>query len=181
MILIEVRNQVQRREFLNLPKRLFRKDPNWISPLDNDVEAVFDPEKNIFFTHGVCTCWLKNIDSQKDSPINQIRRKIQNKGGDRDMIIETYLEEIKNDLMQKMDGDTQSERSDASMASASQIQEEYQDAKNPDDKQEELSVEDIFEILKSTLKNKGKGKMILEILETTVTNNDSHDENNSCQ
>ena len=63
MILIEVRNQVQRREFLNLPKRLFRKDPNWISPLDNDVEAVFDPEKNIFFTHGVCTRWILQNDS----------------------------------------------------------------------------------------------------------------------
>ncbi|HTE25278.1 GNAT family N-acetyltransferase [Flavitalea sp.] len=58
MNLIEVKNQVQKKEFLNLPKRLFKKDPNWISPLDSDVEAVFNSDKNVFFTHGVCTRWI---------------------------------------------------------------------------------------------------------------------------
>jgi hypothetical protein len=58
MNLIEVKNQGHIWEFLNLPKRLFRKDPNWISPLDNEIEAVFDINKNVFFTHGECTRWI---------------------------------------------------------------------------------------------------------------------------
>jgi len=58
MNLIEVKSQVQKREFLNLPKKLFKNDPNWICPLDADVEAVFDPQKNVFFTHGICTRWI---------------------------------------------------------------------------------------------------------------------------
>ena len=94
----------------------------------------------------------KNIDTQKDSPINQIRRNVHAKGGDRDMVVEAYLEEVKNDVMQKLDRDTQSIQSDTSMASASQTQEEYQDAQDQDHKPEWLSIEDIFEVLKSTLK-----------------------------
>ena len=74
------------------------------------------------------------------------------------MVIEAYLEEVKSDLMQKLDGDTQSVKSDTSMASASHTQEEYQDAQDPDHKPEGLSIEDIFEVLKSTLKNNGKEK-----------------------
>ena len=86
----------------------------------------------------------RNIDAQKESPINQIRRKLQTQEGSRDMLIEAYLEEIKNDLMQKSDGETMSVKSDTSMASASQTQEEYQDAQDPDHKPEGLSIEDIF-------------------------------------
>jgi hypothetical protein len=65
MNLIEVKNQVQAQEFLSLPKKLFKKDPNWICHLDNDVEAVFDPAKNVFFTHGVCTRWILQNNNKK--------------------------------------------------------------------------------------------------------------------
>ena len=101
----------------------------------------------------------KNINTQKDSPINQIRRNVHAKGGDRDMVIEAYLEEVKNDLIQKLDRDTQSVQSDTSMVSASQTQKDYQDTQDPNHKPEGLSIEDIFEVLKSTLKNKGKEKI----------------------
>src|SRR5215475_4917608 len=45
-------------EFIHYPHQLYRKDPNWISPLDDDIRAVFDPKRNSFFSHGVCTRWL---------------------------------------------------------------------------------------------------------------------------
>lgn len=58
MNLIEVANAGQAREFIDLPKKLYQKDPNWICPLDNDVAAVFDPARNVFFSHGTCNRWL---------------------------------------------------------------------------------------------------------------------------
>jgi hypothetical protein len=70
MNLIEVKSQVQKREFLDLPKRLFKKDSNWICPLDDDIEAVFDPQKNVFFTHGVCSRWI--LQDRQGSTIGRI-------------------------------------------------------------------------------------------------------------
>lgn len=46
------------RSFLDLPGRIYKDDPNWIQPLDKDIEAVFDPKKNRAFRHGICERWL---------------------------------------------------------------------------------------------------------------------------
>ena len=58
MDLIEIENSRQARAFIELPARLYKNDPHWICPLETDVEAVFDPSRNVFFSHGVCTRWL---------------------------------------------------------------------------------------------------------------------------
>jgi hypothetical protein len=58
MNLIEVAHKEQANHFINLPKLLYKNDPHWICPLDSDVEAVFDPSRNVFFSHGVCNRWL---------------------------------------------------------------------------------------------------------------------------
>ncbi len=54
----EVNNKDWVRQFLDLPKQLYKQDQNWISPLDNMIEAVFNPAKNVFFTHGEATRWV---------------------------------------------------------------------------------------------------------------------------
>ncbi len=52
-------------EFLNFPKRLFREDQNYIRPLDQDIEKVFDPKKNKFFKAGFCERFLfKNEENE---------------------------------------------------------------------------------------------------------------------
>jgi hypothetical protein len=58
MNLVEVTTDQAAREFIDLPRQLYKNDPNWICPLNSDVEAVFDPAHNNFFTHGACTRWL---------------------------------------------------------------------------------------------------------------------------
>ena len=59
MKLVEVgTNPTYREEFLQLPVRLYRHDPCWIRPLDEDIESVFDPEKNKLFQTGACVRWL---------------------------------------------------------------------------------------------------------------------------
>ena len=58
MNIIEVSNKYHRKEFLNLPKRLYKDDQNWICPLDSEIENMFDPEKNHAFEHGVAVRWI---------------------------------------------------------------------------------------------------------------------------
>jgi hypothetical protein len=52
--------------FLRLPRILYRNDPNWICPLDNEIEAVFDEKRNSFFAHGICKRWIL-LDQQNNA------------------------------------------------------------------------------------------------------------------
>jgi GNAT superfamily N-acetyltransferase len=54
----EVLSEGDKKEFLLLPVRLYENTPNWIRPLDADVEGVFDKVKNKTFHHGDCIRWL---------------------------------------------------------------------------------------------------------------------------
>lgn len=54
----EVQNNQQKKEFLNFPTRLYQHDKNYIRPLDKDINDVFSPEKNKFYTDGECTRFL---------------------------------------------------------------------------------------------------------------------------
>ncbi|AZI66729.1 hypothetical protein EIB71_03110 [Kaistella daneshvariae] len=58
MKVIQVASASTIREFLNFPATLFSGDKNYIRPLDQDIEAVFDPKKNKFFKLGVCERFL---------------------------------------------------------------------------------------------------------------------------
>lgn len=65
MQIIEVKTPEHIKEFLELPTKIYRNDSKWIRPLDNDIENVFNPEKNKRFQYGVCTRWiLKNAESE---------------------------------------------------------------------------------------------------------------------
>lgn len=54
----EVQNESQRKEFLEFPARLYRKDKNYIRPRNIDIEDVFNPQKNRFFKNGECARFL---------------------------------------------------------------------------------------------------------------------------
>lgn len=45
-------------DFLNFPEKLLINDPNYIRPLDKDIEQVFDVKKNKFFRSGECERYL---------------------------------------------------------------------------------------------------------------------------
>ncbi|MCJ8208897.1 GNAT family N-acetyltransferase [Mucilaginibacter sp. RS28] len=58
MTIKEVKDKQTIKEFLDIPRLIYKDDPNWVCPLDNDIESVFDPKKNSFFQHGQCTRWV---------------------------------------------------------------------------------------------------------------------------
>ncbi len=49
MYTVEVKNNKTRKQFLDFPVKLYQDDKNWIQPLNQDIEKVFDLEKNKLF------------------------------------------------------------------------------------------------------------------------------------
>jgi hypothetical protein len=59
MQLLEVLTPEQAREFLEFPPRvIYRHDPSYIRPLNQDIQQVFDRRKNKHFRHGELIRWL---------------------------------------------------------------------------------------------------------------------------
>jgi ribosomal protein S18 acetylase RimI-like enzyme len=58
MYIQEVLTKQHKREFLNLPKKLYKNDPNWVCQLDAEIEGIFNPESNSNFEHGEACRWL---------------------------------------------------------------------------------------------------------------------------
>lgn len=52
-------------EFLLLPVRLYKGSSHWIRPLDEDIESVFDEEKNKAFRFGKCCRWIMQNEAGK--------------------------------------------------------------------------------------------------------------------
>ena len=54
----EVTSKALEQEFIDLHKRLYKGNRNWVCPLDDDIKAVFDPEKNKLFADGEAIRWV---------------------------------------------------------------------------------------------------------------------------
>lgn len=84
MELIEVNTPELAKEFIKANVELNKSNPNYIRPLDKDINEVFDRKKNKTFRSGECTRWIL-----KDKDKNLIGRiaaftnnKYKNKGDD---------------------------------------------------------------------------------------------------
>jgi hypothetical protein len=84
MQLIEVRDKQSAREFIEVNVLINKNDPNYIRPLDKDINDVFDPKKNKTFRHGETIRWILKGDDEK--PVGRIaaftNKKYKNKGDD---------------------------------------------------------------------------------------------------
>ena len=61
MEIIEVTNSKREILFLDVARELYKNDPNWVCPLDNDIRNVFNPKENSFYRHGEAVRYvLKN-------------------------------------------------------------------------------------------------------------------------
>lgn len=82
MHLFPVLNKTSAKEFLEVPLIIYKNHPNFIRPLDKDVNDVFDTEKNKAFRFGECTRWV--LKDEDDNLIGRIaafvNKKYRNKG-----------------------------------------------------------------------------------------------------
>jgi len=84
MTIREVFDKKTRKEFLLLPLKIYVNIPEWIRPLDVDIELVFDHKKNKAFRHGECERWI--LIDEKGTTIGRIaafvNEKTKDKGND---------------------------------------------------------------------------------------------------
>ncbi len=77
MQLQEVKTDNDKKLFRELAADIYRNDPNYIRPLDKDIEEVFDPAKNKLFKNGECKRWILLNDEGKH--IGRIAAFVNNK------------------------------------------------------------------------------------------------------
>lgn len=58
MKIVTVEDKKSKRAFLEIVSTIYAGDQNYIRPLNDDIEKVFDPQKNTFFSHGKCIRWI---------------------------------------------------------------------------------------------------------------------------
>jgi hypothetical protein len=82
MQLFQVNDTASKHEFLKVPLIIYKDDPNFIQPLNKDINDVFDPEKNKAFRFGECARWiLKDEEGNLTGRIAAfIYKKYKNKG-----------------------------------------------------------------------------------------------------
>lgn len=84
MQLIEVTDAESSKDFIQVNLEVNKNDPNYIRPLDKDINDVFNPVKNKTFRHGEAIRWvLKNDEGKLIGRIAAfINKKYKNKGDD---------------------------------------------------------------------------------------------------
>lgn len=84
MQLIEVTTPSLAKEFLRVNVEINKNDPNYIQPLDKDINDVFDPKKNKTFRSGEAIRWiLKDNNGKRIGRIAAfVNKKYKNKGDD---------------------------------------------------------------------------------------------------
>jgi hypothetical protein len=84
MQLTEVTTPALARDFIRVNVELNKNNPNYIRPLDKDIEEVFDPQKNKAFRFGEATRWV--LKSEEGKLLGRIaafvNKKYKNKGDD---------------------------------------------------------------------------------------------------
>jgi hypothetical protein len=84
MKLIEVTNKQLSKDFILANVEINKNDPNYIRPLDKDINEAFDSKKNKTFRHGEAIRWILKDDNEK--LIGRIaaftNKKYKNKGDD---------------------------------------------------------------------------------------------------
>jgi hypothetical protein len=58
MRIVKVTDNETRKKFLQIGKDIYVNDANWVCPLDNDIEQVFNPQKNQYFNGGEAIRWI---------------------------------------------------------------------------------------------------------------------------
>jgi hypothetical protein len=54
----EVVSKSDKREFIEMPVSIYKGNKTYVRPIDADIENVFDPTKNKYFSHGECIRWI---------------------------------------------------------------------------------------------------------------------------
>ena len=65
MNITKVTNKKTRNEFTKAAKIIYKNDATWVCPMDNQIDAVFDPKQNTYYNHGIADRWVLKDNNNK--------------------------------------------------------------------------------------------------------------------
>jgi len=65
MTIIRVNNRKTKKEFIEVAKIIYKNDDIWICPIDKNIDAIFDPKQNTYYSHGIAERWILKDGSGK--------------------------------------------------------------------------------------------------------------------
>jgi hypothetical protein len=65
MHIIEVKSRSEKKQFLDVARVIYKNDPVWVCPPDKDINAIFNPKTNVFYSHGEACRWILKDDKNK--------------------------------------------------------------------------------------------------------------------
>ena len=80
MKIIPVADKRTRKQFLDVARHIYLDDNTWVCPLDTEINSIFDPAVNTYFTHGEATRWV--LKDQNDKLIGRIAAFINRKANE---------------------------------------------------------------------------------------------------
>lgn len=69
MNIINVTGRKTKQMFLDTARMIYKDDRTWVCPLDNEINAIFDTDKNAYFKHGELERWVL---LENDKPVGRI-------------------------------------------------------------------------------------------------------------
>ncbi len=58
MNLTKVTDKKGRKEFIEAAKIIYKNNTTWVCPINDEIDAIFDSEKNVYYKHGVAERWV---------------------------------------------------------------------------------------------------------------------------
>ena len=46
------------KEFFEVARTIYKNDNTWVCPIQTEIDAIFDPNKNVYFRHGIADRWV---------------------------------------------------------------------------------------------------------------------------
>ncbi len=77
MKIIEVNSPITKKLFLDVVDDIYKGDDVYVRPLDVEIESIFNPQSNIFHSHGKAIRWI--LQDDKGKTIGRVAAFINNK------------------------------------------------------------------------------------------------------
>lgn len=77
MKIIEVNNPITKKLFLDVVDDIYKGDDVYVRPLDVEIESIFNPQSNVFHSHGKAIRWI--LQDDKGKTIGRVAAFINNK------------------------------------------------------------------------------------------------------
>lgn len=58
MNIVEVTDKKGKKNFIKAAKHVYKDEPTWVCPLDQQINDVFNPSKNTYYNHGIAKRWV---------------------------------------------------------------------------------------------------------------------------